>query len=170
MSAPGPVTSGEAILVGLGTASPDDAAGDARRAEHLGFHYLACGEHLFFHGPTPNAFVQLAAAAGATSRIRLVSTLSQLALYPAALAAKLASTLDRVSGGRFELGIGAGGEYPPEFQAVGVDPATRFRRLDEGLEVLVELFRGEKTSFEGEFTTLRGVRLDPAPRRSALPI
>ena len=88
---------------------------------------------MFFHGPTPNAFVQLAAAAAVTSRIGLVSSISLLPLYPAALAAKMAVALDRVSHGRFELGVGAGGEFPPEFAAVGVDLADRFRRLDEGL-------------------------------------
>jgi probable F420-dependent oxidoreductase len=159
------------IRLGLNISDVDTVAADARAAEAAGFDYLGCGEHLFFHGPVPNAFIALAAAAGATSTIRLVSTITLLPLYPAALAAKLAATLDRVSGGRFELGVGAGGEYPPEFAAVGVDPATRFRRLDEALTVLRLLFRGERTDFDGEFTTLADVTLDPAPARAGgLPI
>ncbi|MCC5576343.1 LLM class flavin-dependent oxidoreductase [Microtetraspora sp. AC03309] len=151
------------MRVGLIAGDADNVVRDARSAERYGFDYLGCGEHLFFHGPTPNAFVQLAAAAGATSRIRLVSSITLLPLYPAALAAKLAATLDRVSGGRFELGVGAGGEYPAEFAAVGVDPASRFRRLDEGLRVIRALFSGERVSIEGESFALRDVALRPPP-------
>jgi alkanesulfonate monooxygenase SsuD/methylene tetrahydromethanopterin reductase-like flavin-dependent oxidoreductase (luciferase family) len=69
---------------------------------------------VFFHGPTPNAFITLAAAAGATTRVRLMSSLTILPLYPAAFAAKLASTLNNVSSGRLELGVGVGGAYPPD--------------------------------------------------------
>ncbi|WP_369138001.1 LLM class flavin-dependent oxidoreductase [Modestobacter versicolor] len=149
--------------LGLNTSSLDTAIRDAQVAERLGFDYLGCGEHLFFHGPMPNSFIQLAAAAGATTSIRLVSAITLLPLYPAALAGKLAASLDIVSGGRFELGVGAGGEYPAEFHAVGVDPATRFRRMDEGLEILHRLFSGETVDFDGEFASLHDVTLDPAP-------
>jgi len=151
------------MKIGLNTGNADSAVRDAQAAERYGFDYLGCGEHLFFHGPQPNAFVQLAAAAGATSTIRLVSSITLLPLYPAALAAKLAASLDRVSGGRFELGVGAGGEFPAEFEAAGVDPADRFRRLDEGLRVIRALFSGDATTFDGEFTALTDVTLDPPP-------
>lgn len=151
------------LQIGVVLSDLDSAVTEARALEAAGFDLVAAGEHLFFHGPVANAFITLAAAAGATSRIRLISSITLLPLYPAALAAKLAASLDRVSGGRFELGIGAGGEYPAEFTAVGVDPATRFRRVEEGLHVLRELFTGERVSFDGEFTTLQDVALDPAP-------
>ena len=157
------------MQVGLALNDPATAIEEARAAEERGFDLLGCGEHLFFHGPMPNAFVTLAAAAGATRHIRLVSSITLLPLYPAALAAKLAVTLDQVSGGRFELGVGAGGEYPPEFVAAGVDPATRFRRLDEGLETVRRLFSGERVEQDGEFTTLPGVALDPPPWRAGGP-
>lgn len=157
------------LQIGLVLGDLDHAVAEAQAVEAAGFDLLASGEHLFFHGPVPNAFVTLAAAAGATNRIRLVSSITLLPLYPAALAAKLAASLDRVSGGRFEIGIGAGGEYPAEFTAAGVDPATRFRRLEEGLHVLRELFTGDRVSFDGEFTTLCDVALDPAPLQSGGP-
>jgi probable F420-dependent oxidoreductase len=155
----------ERIRMQLGLSVSDAAAmtAQARLAEALGFDYVGCGEHLFFHTPVPSPFVQLAAAAGATERIRLVSTISLLPLYPAALAAKLAATLDQVSHGRFELGVGAGGEFEREFAAVGVDPATRFRRLDEGLELLRRLFSGQAVSYDGEFAQLDDLALDPPP-------
>lgn len=151
------------MRVGLSVGDLSTLADDARHAEALGFDDVACGEHAFFHGAVPNAFVGLAAAAGATSTVRLVSAISLAPLYPPALFAKLAATLDVVSGGRFELGLGAGGEYPPEFEACGVDPATRFRRLEEAATVCRLLFAGDPVDFEGEFTHLRGVRLDPPP-------
>ncbi|MQA79705.1 MAG: LLM class flavin-dependent oxidoreductase [Streptosporangiales bacterium] len=135
----------------------------ARRAERLGFDYFCCGEHVFFHGPTANAFVTLAAAAGATERIRLLSALTILPAYPAALAAKLAATLDRVAHGRFELGVGVGGEYPPEFEAIGVPVAERGERADEALDLLAALFTGRRVTHHGRFTTLTDQALDPVP-------
>jgi hypothetical protein len=71
------------VQLGLNTTDIDTAVEDARAAERAGFDYLGCGEHLFFHGPVPNAFVTLAAAAGATSTIRLVSAITLLPIYPA---------------------------------------------------------------------------------------
>lgn len=157
------------MRVGINVADPGTVVAEARRAEALGFDFLGCGEHLFFHGPTPNSFAMLAAAAAVTSRIRLVTSITLLPLYPAAVVAKMASVIDCISNGRFELGVGAGGEYPPEFAAAGVDPATRFRRLDEGLEVIRRLFAGGPVTFEGTYATLSGIALDPPPRQPGGP-
>jgi probable F420-dependent oxidoreductase len=151
------------MKIGLMIGTPATAVVDARQTEQFGFDYVACGEHLFFHGPVPNSLAVLAAAAGATSRVRLVSAVTLLPLYPAALVAKLAATIDAVSGGRFELGVGAGGEFPAEFDAAGVDVSARFRRTEEGLRVIRRLFTGEAVTYLGEFATLTGVALDPPP-------
>jgi probable F420-dependent oxidoreductase len=151
------------MRVGITVDDPGTVVAEARRAEALGFDILGCGEHLFFHGPTPNSFAMLAAAAAVTSRIRLVTSIALLPMYPAAVVAKMASVIDCISDGRFELGVGAGGEYPPEFAAAGVDPRTRFRRLDEGLEVIRRLFAGGPVTFQGSYATLSGVALDPPP-------
>lgn len=144
-------------------ADAQHVAAEARRAEQHGYDAVALGEHLFFHGPTPNAFVTLAAAAGATSSVRLLSSVALLPLYPAALAAKLAASLDGVSAGRFDLGVGVGGEYPPEFEAAGVPVAERGPRTDEALEVMTRLWSGEKLDFAGRFTRVPGLALDPPP-------
>lgn len=157
------------MAIGLSISDPATITDDARFAEESGFDLIAVGEHLFHHGPVPNPFVQLAAAAAVTERVRLLSSVSLLPLYPAALLAKLATTLDIVSSGRLDLGLGAGGEYPAEFAAAGVDPSTRFRRLDEGLQILHSLFSGERVSFTGEFATLDDVGLEPAPRQPGGP-
>lgn len=157
------------MKVGLTVSGAERVVADAQDAERRGFDYLAAGEHLLFHRPTQNSFISLAAAAGATSHIRLVSSIALLPLYPAVLAAKLASTLDVVSGGRLELGVGAGGEYPDEFAAVGVDPSTRFRRLDEALNIMQTVFGGEKSSFSGNFTSFTDVTMQPSPIQAAGP-
>ena len=86
-----------------------------------------------------------------------------LPLYPAALAAKLATTLDQVSGGRFDMGVGVGGEYPPEFVAAGVDVAERGARTDEALALFAALWAGDAVDFTGRFTRVPGLRLIPGP-------
>jgi probable F420-dependent oxidoreductase len=135
----------------------------ALRAEDAGFDFVAAGEHLFFHGPVHNAFVALAAAAAVTTRIRLVSALTVLPFYSPVLVAKLASDLDRLSGGRFDLGVGVGGEYSPEFAAAGADIRRRGRDADESLTALRQLFTGDVVRAAGAGFRVDGLRLDPAP-------
>lgn len=130
---------------------------------------MCTGEHLFFHGAMPNGFVSLAAAAGATRRLRLLSGLTVLPLYPAALAAKLATSLDQVSNGRFDMGVGVGGEFPAEFVAAGVELQERGGRTDEALAVMKQLFTGETTEFDGAYTRIPGLRIDPPPVQRAGP-
>jgi alkanesulfonate monooxygenase SsuD/methylene tetrahydromethanopterin reductase-like flavin-dependent oxidoreductase (luciferase family) len=148
---------------------PADVPAEARWAEQAGFDLLAGGEHVFFHGPVSNAFITLSAAAAVTERIRLLSSLTILPVYPMAVAAKMAAILDRLSRGRFELGVGVGGEYPPEFAAAGVPVAGRGARTDEALAVLVRLLCGERVTAQGEFGSLQDLRLDPPPVQQPRP-
>jgi probable F420-dependent oxidoreductase len=146
-----------------------DAVAMAREVEELGFDYLTSGEHLMFHGPIPNSLIALAAAAGATERIKLMSTITLVPLYPAALLAKQIATLDVVSGGRFSLGVGVGGEFPKEFDAVGVPVKERGARTNEALEVIDLLLTGTDVTFDGRFTKLDGVTLAPPPVQQPRP-
>lgn len=148
---------------------PAQATEFARDAEELGYDFLGCGEHLFFHGPVTNSFVTLAAAAAVTTRIRLLSALTILPVYPAVLAAKQAATLDRISAGRLDLGIGVGGEHPPEFEAAGVPLRGRGARTDEALELMRALFAGGPVDFAGEHCRLDGLSLDPVPAQAGGP-
>lgn len=144
---------------------------EARNAESLGFDYLSTGEHIMFHGPTANNMVSLAAAAGATERIKLMSGIVLVPLYPAALLAKQAAVLDVVSDGRFSLGIGVGGEFPKEFEAVNVPLSERGVRTNEALEVIDKLLTETDVVFNGKFTTLDGVTIAPrGVQRPRLPI
>ncbi|MFT7599685.1 MAG: putative F420-dependent oxidoreductase [Acidimicrobiales bacterium] len=138
-----------------------EAKAEARNAEALGFDYLLTGEHVMFHGPTANNMVSLAAAAGATETIKLMSGIVLVPLYPPALLAKMVGVLDVVSDGRFSLGIGVGGEFPKEFEAVGVPVKERGARTNEALEVIDLLLREKDVHFNGKFTTLDGVSISP---------
>jgi alkanesulfonate monooxygenase SsuD/methylene tetrahydromethanopterin reductase-like flavin-dependent oxidoreductase (luciferase family) len=153
------------MLFGGGLAEELPVAETAQRIEELGYDYVAVGEHVVFSSQTTNTFVALAVAAGATSTIHLLSAITLLPLYPAALAAKLTAELARLSGDRFDLGAGMGGEFPAEFEACGVDPAERAPRLEEALTVIGRLLSEEHVTFAGRFTTLTDVTLMPRPSR-----
>lgn len=156
------------VDVEFGTTLPlSPAIGDyAARAEELGFGYLASGEHVAFHVPAPMSMVSLAAAASVTRTARLVSSVALAPLYPPALLAKLAATLDVVASGRLCLGVGIGGEHPKEFEAVGVDVRERGVRTDEALEILDQLLRGGHSSYLGRFTSFENVSLGIEPVQS----
>ena len=139
-----------------------NAKAQAQRAEALGYDYLLTGEHIMFYAATGNNLVSLGAAAGATERIKLMSGIVLAPLYPAALLAKQASVLDVVSNGRFSLGVGVGGEFPKEFDAVGVPVTERGARTNEALQVLDKLLTETDVHFDGRFTKLDGVTIKPS--------
>jgi probable F420-dependent oxidoreductase len=151
------------VEFGLSMRRSDDVADQARQIESLGYDYATTGEHIFFHVPTSNAFISLAVAAGATTTLKLMSTITLLPLYPAVLAAKQAAALDVASGGRFHLGIGVGGEFEKEFVAAGVPVSQRGARTNEALEIMRRLFTEDDVHYEGRFATLEGVTLAPKP-------
>ena len=136
---------------------------DVSRIEELGYDSAWTSEHIFFYFPTYDALTSLAAMAARTSRIRLGTAVLLLPLRPAALAAKEIASVDNISAGRVILGAGIGGEYPKEFEAVGVPPRERGARADEALRVLKLLYTQDNVQFEGRFTKLDGVTLMPKP-------
>ena len=133
------------------------------RIEELGYDSAWTSEHIFFYFPTFDALTSLAAMAARTSRIRLGTAVFLLPLRPAALAAKEVASVDILSGGRLILGVGVGGEYPKEFEAVGVPVNQRGARTDEAIQVLKLLYTQDNVSFQGRFTKLSGVTLQPKP-------
>jgi probable F420-dependent oxidoreductase len=141
----------------------------AQKIEALGFDVLGCGEHVMFHGDTANGFVSLATAAGATSRIRLMSAITLVPLYPAALLAKLGAALDVASGGRFMCGVGVGGEFPKEFEACGIPLSERGARTNETLEILHKLWAERDVTFHGKFNTFNEFTLKPLPVQQPRP-
>lgn len=111
-----------------------------RRAEQLGFAALATIDRIVY--PSYDSLTSLAAVAGATSRIGLVTNILLGPVYPPVLLAKTAASLDQLSGGRFTLGLAPGGR-PDDFAAVGRDFHTRGRDLDSALDLLHRAWRGE---------------------------
>jgi probable F420-dependent oxidoreductase len=142
---------------------------DVSRIEELGFDSAWTSEHIFFYFPTFDALTSLAAMAARTERIRLGTAVLLLPLRPAALAAKEIASVDIISGGRVTLGIGVGGEYPKEYDAVGVPVRERGPRTDEALQVLKLLYTQDNVNFDGRFTKLDGVRLMPKPAQPGGP-
>ena len=151
------------VEFGIGLRRIDDIAANAREAERLGYQFVSTGEHVFFYGPVNNGLIALAAAAGATSSIKLMSAITLVPLYPPPLLAKLVATLDIVSNGRFHLGVGVGGEFAREFEACGVPVRERGARTNESLSIMKRLWTEDNVSVEGRFTQLSGVTLAPKP-------
>jgi len=154
---------------GAALSSIKDVPEAARSAESLGYDYLCSGEHMMFHGAVPNSLITLAMAAGATSRIKLMSTVVLLPLYRPMVLAKMTSVLDVASGGRYHMGIGVGGEFPKEFEACGVPVKQRGSRSNEALEVIRKLWTEKNVSFEGRYSKFSGVTLDPQPAQNPHP-
>jgi alkanesulfonate monooxygenase SsuD/methylene tetrahydromethanopterin reductase-like flavin-dependent oxidoreductase (luciferase family) len=145
-----------------------------RRAEERGFSGLATIDRIVY--PSHDTLTTLAAVAGATSRIGLLSNILVGPAYPAALVAKSAATIHGVSEGRFTLGLGVGGR-PDDFAATGLDFHTRGRRLDEALELMRATWAGKPVGAlsnplaspvdGGEVPVLIGGTSDQAVERAA---
>ncbi len=131
----------------------------AARAEQAGFSTVATIGRLVY--PNYEELIALAAAAAVTERIRLTTSVLLAPLYTnAALLAKQAASVDRLSGGRFVLGIGLGGR-DDDYTASGLTTAGRGRRLDEQLEEMKRIWGGEERGHAGA--------IGPAPTRSGGP-
>jgi probable F420-dependent oxidoreductase len=145
----------------------------ARRAEALGYDSLWLSDHLFFdlakYGGGPARYgvfepiATLAALAAVVSRTRLGTLVLCEALRPPTVAAKALATLDRITGGRLDVGLGAGW-YGPEYEAIGEPmppPGVRVARLGEATEIIAGLLGGEPLSFRGSHYEVRHAVLDP---------
>lgn len=141
----------------------------ARKAEALGFDVLLMADHF---GPQFGIGPALAVAAESTTTLRIGQLVLQNDLRHPALLAKDVATLDLLSDGRFELGIGAGGSYPPDFDWTGIqfDPApVRVARLAETISVLKGLFGEGPFSFDGRFFRISGYDGMPKPLQKPWP-
>jgi probable F420-dependent oxidoreductase len=137
------------------TDDPAQVLAEARRAEEAGFDVFQVGDHV---GAEPSPLVTLTAVAAATERLRLGTlVLNNDLRHPVTLAQELA-TLDQVSGGRLEVGIGAGHSFT-EYRAMGLDfdgPTVRKERLAEAVEILRSLLDGATVTRQGPHYTLEG--------------
>jgi probable F420-dependent oxidoreductase len=154
-------------VIGEATTSRERLLEVAHRAEALGYSTLLLRDHFVAEpfGDQLAPLVALMAAAGATRTLRVGSlVLNNDYRHPVVLA-KEAATLDLLSGGRFELGIGAGW-LRDEYERAGMPfdpPAVRVGRLQESLHVLKGLLAGPALTFKGERYTVDGIAGFPVP-------
>ncbi|MDP9862147.1 MULTISPECIES: TIGR03619 family F420-dependent LLM class oxidoreductase [Streptosporangium] len=162
---------GFAVPVSGSWATPANMVRVARRAEELGYHEVWTFQRLLYPQGHPmgpvyrsvhDPVVTLSYLAGVTGRVRLgVAVLNMPFASPALLAKQLAS-LQAVSGGRLDVGLGLGW-LPEEFAASGVPFERRGRRGEEFVHVLRRLWSEEVVEHKGEFYELPPVHQDPKP-------
>ena len=159
------------ITFGLHAQVPNPAAARqlVRLAEAGGFSAIAVGDHLAFALPILDPFVQLAQIATLSETLTVRTSVYLLPLRHPTPVAKQAATLDLISGGRFVMGLGVGGEFPGEFAAAGVPHNQRGARLDEGIDVLRKLWTGDPVSHEGRFFRFPETQMLPKPAQPGGP-
>ena len=141
----------------------------AQRVEELGFSNLVVPDHFdeqFAVGPA------LAAAAAATTTLRLSTFVYGNDYRHPVMVAKEVATLDVLSGGRMDLGLGAGWKRVDYVEA-GMDydpPGVRIERMVESLQIICRLFEDGPVTFEGEHYTIRGLEGLPKPVQSPVPV
>jgi probable F420-dependent oxidoreductase len=170
---------------------PERAVAMARAAEEAGFESLWCPEHvvvavgdhvtpyqgsldgkmdrLWKRGGIPDPLVWLAYVASQTSTIRLGTNVVILPEHQPTVLAKSVATLDSLSRGRVELGIGVG-ELPEEYGAVGMGFTDRGKRMDEYIEAMRTLWQQEVATYHGTYVSFDDVRCDPSPVRGTVPL
>jgi len=154
----------EAVM--SGRSDPSSLIQLAERAEALGFSSVWVGDSLTAR-PRIDALTTLAAVGARTRRVRLGTAIFLAALRnPIMLAYQLAS-LDWITGGRIDLGVGYGRAKEPaaehEFKILGLDPSARMKMSEELIQVMRRLWREKDVSHEGKFTSFEHVTLEPKP-------
>ena len=146
----------------------------AKAAEDVGFDTLWLGDHLLYRyadgstrGPW-EVWTTLSALAASTSRIRLGPLVAATAFHAPPMLAKLAATVDEVSGGRLILGLGAGWNET-EFRAFGFPFDNRISRFEEAFTIVRTLLREGSIDFDGRFFQARDCELLPKPARPGGP-
>jgi probable F420-dependent oxidoreductase len=173
--------------IALGRLNPVGFVDVTIEAERLGYESVWLPEHLVFpmemsRSPHPgedvppvppttpifDCFAYLSYLAGRTERIRLGSHVYNLALRHPFVAARAVQTLDIVSGGRAEIGIGASW-LEEEWIATGLDFKSRGRRLDEAIAVCTRLWTEPEVEHHGEFFDFPAVAFEPKPIQKPWP-
>jgi probable F420-dependent oxidoreductase len=144
-----------------------------RRADACGFYSVSVPDHLGPSLPQFAPLVALAAAAAVTSDLRLAVTVLDNDFRHPVMLAKEVATLDVLSGGRVDMGMGAGWleeDYTKTGVATWDPPATRVARLIESIALLRQLFAGDAVTFEGEHYHVKDFRSFPKPVQTSVPL
>ncbi len=144
---------------------PEQLLALAAMVDELGFDLIGIQDHPYHHRFL-DAWTLITAIAMRTKRIRVFPDVLNLPLRPPAIVAKSAASLDVLSGGRVELGVGAGGSFD-SIKSIGGPVLTRSQSVDaleEAIEVIRLMWSGERgVRFEGEHYQLTGVNTGPKP-------
>jgi alkanesulfonate monooxygenase SsuD/methylene tetrahydromethanopterin reductase-like flavin-dependent oxidoreductase (luciferase family) len=139
----------------------------AKAAEEVGFESVWLGDHLLYDEPERapwEAWTTLSALAAATTKVRLGPLVACAGFHPPAVIAKMASTIDEISQGRFVLGLGSGWNRR-EFDAFGIPYDKRVSRFEEAFSIIRPLLAGERVTLDGTHHRADDVVLLPKPAR-----
>ena len=138
------------------------------RAEELGFESAWAQEQLLGSWNQFAPIETMTYAAACTQRLRLGCVVFVSTLYSPVHLAKSLSTLDQLSRGRIEVGVGTGGPGRP-FAAFGVDPALYVTRFTEGIALMKALWTQPRVTFDGKFWQLKDAAMEPKPFQKPYP-
>ncbi|HEU4430005.1 MAG TPA: LLM class flavin-dependent oxidoreductase [Myxococcota bacterium] len=159
------------VRISPGDARPESLAGCvalARRAEEHGLAWVGVAERFDARGGVPDALSLCAAFGAATSRVRIATAALPLPLHHPLRVAESAATIDALSGGRLELGVGLGAVETP-FGGFGLDEGERAERFAEALAILRAAFSDAPVTFRGKHFACEGVSVHPKPARPGGP-
>lgn len=173
-------TGTEGMMYPVPYADPDAAIRISVEAEKLGFDSVWGNDHMStqayvreeFADPPRfyDPYIYLSYLAAETTTLRLATAITVMAFRHPVVVAKMAATLDQLSGGRFILGVGIGA-YREETEALY--PGTKIHRgqhAEEFLQALILLFTERRASFDGQFVSFADVENYPKPRQATLPV
>lgn len=140
----------------------------AQRAEALGLDWVGVAERFDARGGVPDALSACAALAAATRRVRIATAALPLPLHHPLSVAEHAATIDALSGGRLELGVGLGAAETP-FASFGLEADERAERFDEALALLRAAFHDAPVTYRGRHFACENVSVHPKPLQSGGP-
>jgi probable F420-dependent oxidoreductase len=153
---------------GDGAFEPDAFRAFLTRAEALGFESAWTQEQVLGAFPQLAPTETMTYAAACCDRIRLGCAVYVTPLHNPVHLAKSLSTLDQLSGGRIEIGVGPGDRHRP-FAAFGADPATYIARFTEGVRLMKACWTEPEITFEGRFWQVRSAAMEPKPFQKPFP-
>ena len=153
--------------INLPTSSGADPVAHARAAEALGFDFVSANDHPSGNDPTNEVWTMLAWIAAHTSRIAVAPRVLGIPYRPPAIVAKMAETLDRLSGARLILGLGGGArdDAMRAFGAGAIGAGEKMERLEEAIRVMRGLWTEKEFTFEGAHYRTERATLEPKPER-----
>jgi len=160
--------------------APADLLEQVRVADDTGWYGVWLADHYMpntgdttpARGDAYECWALLPALAAVTERIRIGTLVSPTSVHHPALLAKRASTVDRLSGGRMVLGLGAGWQIN-EHYAYGIElepPGKRVSRFEESIQIVRSMLAEESTTFHGAYYDITDAPCDPKPVQSPLPL